>query len=329
MSNRINNPLVSIIVPVYNAENFISKCIDSILNQTYRNIEVILVNDGSTDSSLSILESYQKKFPEKIFCFSQKNKGEGETRNVGISHSSGDYIALLDSDDWYDLDYIETLLKEIGNNDILVSGMRRFDAHNNFKYNLVLEDNEWNLFKNASIAGKFYKADFIKDNNLNFEKLLVGADTFFNIKSYSLTDKVVLSSYSGYCYYENTESVTRDKTYNPKRSFMVLIDKIENEVNLSKFKFEYVYYFYLKNIILQLIFDKSYFSVKECYKRFKANMHWLRDVSNKHDNDLFFFNNKFEDNKINFVVNCVLLIYKIKLSKLFIKLIKNKKININ
>ena len=91
--------LVSIIIPVYNTKLYLKGCIDSALNQTYPNIEIITVNDGSTDNSLEILKDYQSRYPDKIQIFSQKNKGLAATRNVGINAAKGEWIKLLDSDD--------------------------------------------------------------------------------------------------------------------------------------------------------------------------------------------------------------------------------------
>ncbi|MGL6105767.1 glycosyltransferase family 2 protein [Romboutsia sp.] len=94
----MNNKKISVIVPVYNVEKYLERCLNSLLNQTYKNLEIILINDGSTDSSEEIRKKYSKQ-DEKIKFISQENKGIAETRNVGIKNSTGEYIAFLDSDD--------------------------------------------------------------------------------------------------------------------------------------------------------------------------------------------------------------------------------------
>ena len=86
---------ISIIVPVYNAEKTLEKCIKSLVNQTYKNIEIILVNDGSTDHSFHIIKKYKDQYPDKIVVIDQKNQGIGSTRNKGISISTGEYLVLL------------------------------------------------------------------------------------------------------------------------------------------------------------------------------------------------------------------------------------------
>lgn len=101
-------PLVSIIVPIYNSEQYIRRCLDSIVNQTYENIEVLLINDGSKDNSQHICEEYQSKY-KNFTLYNKVNGGLGSARNHGLDNCKGDYISFIDSDDWIDYDYIEHL----------------------------------------------------------------------------------------------------------------------------------------------------------------------------------------------------------------------------
>src|SRR5690554_2314431 len=97
------NALVSVIVPVYNRAHLVKETIDSILSQTYKPVEIILINDGSTDNSLSVLKNYERKFPEQVRIIDQENQGQIVARNNGIGIAQGEYIAFLDSDDvWID-----------------------------------------------------------------------------------------------------------------------------------------------------------------------------------------------------------------------------------
>lgn len=104
----MNYPKVSIIVPVYNVEKYLSKCLNSLINQTLREIEILCVDDGSTDNSAKILENFVQK-DCRVKVFSQKNSGQSVARNVAIEHASGEYLGFVDSDDWVDLDYFEKL----------------------------------------------------------------------------------------------------------------------------------------------------------------------------------------------------------------------------
>ena len=99
------NGKVSIIVPVYNVQKYLARCIESLICQTYGNIEIILVNDGSTDGSEDICKEY-KNIDNRIIVINQKNAGLSVARNTGIENASGDYLCFVDSDDWVELDYV-------------------------------------------------------------------------------------------------------------------------------------------------------------------------------------------------------------------------------
>ena len=116
---------VSVIVPIYNAEMYIDKCIQSIINQTLRDIEIILVDDGSTDRSFEISNKYAKK-DERIKIIKQKNKGVGAARNYGVSIATGKFITFIDSDDFVEIDMLEILYNAAINNncDIIFSGIK-------------------------------------------------------------------------------------------------------------------------------------------------------------------------------------------------------------
>ena len=103
-----NNPILSVIVPVYNVEDYIIQCIDSILNQTLKNMEIIIVNDGSTDGSAEICNKYAK-MDSRIVYITKENGGLSEARNVGLKYASADYIGFVDSDDYVDLDFFKVL----------------------------------------------------------------------------------------------------------------------------------------------------------------------------------------------------------------------------
>ena len=116
-----NNPLVTVIVPVYNCEKYIARCIESVINQTYSNIELIIVNDGSTDHTNEICENYNKKY-QNIKLINQKNQGVSIARNNALNISLGQYIQFTDSDDYMEKDMIELMVKSAvtNNSDIVI-----------------------------------------------------------------------------------------------------------------------------------------------------------------------------------------------------------------
>ena len=107
-----NNPKISVIIPIFNAEKYLDRCLKSIQNQTYTNFEVVLVNDGSTDASKNIYDTYIK-LDKRFHSFSQENKGPSVARNLGLDNSSGLYIAFIDADDYIDKAYLEDLIRPI------------------------------------------------------------------------------------------------------------------------------------------------------------------------------------------------------------------------
>ena len=118
----MNNPLVSIIVPVYNVQNSVARCLESICAQTWKDIEVILVNDGSRDESFSICEQFREKDP-RIVLVDKSNSGVSETRNCGMSLARGKYVQFVDSDDYLDPDFTERLVTaaEANNADLVIA----------------------------------------------------------------------------------------------------------------------------------------------------------------------------------------------------------------
>lgn len=109
---EVNGVMLSVIIPVFNTEKYLKACLDSIVHQTYDNFEIIIINDGSTDSSLSIIEKYAQKY-EKVYYFSQINQGQGAARNLGIEKSNGKYIYFMDSDDILELNAFQELIKTL------------------------------------------------------------------------------------------------------------------------------------------------------------------------------------------------------------------------
>lgn len=201
----MTKPKVSIIVPVYNAENYISNTLDSILNQSLEEIEILVINDGSKDNSKKILDDYSNKY-KKIEVFHQTNSGVSVSRNKGISIAKGEYIGFVDSDDIIDKDMYKIMYEKAQecNADIVICGFLEEDLNKNilrkFDYkfaNTVLQDNKINsTYKNSldtnleplgcpAIWNKIFKTKLVKDNNLYInENITVGEDFCFNIKCF-------------------------------------------------------------------------------------------------------------------------------------------------
>ena len=184
------NKKVSVIIPVYNAENYISKCLESILNQSYKNIEIVVINDGSTDKSEELIKAYQDK-DNRIVYLSQKNSGPSVARNNGIGHSTGEYLVFIDSDDIAERTYVELLLKKMvssgadivccGYQDISEFGVLNhtdFDFENNVTRGSFAEM----VCKGTGgvLWGKIFKRKIITQNKLKMDKnIFMSEDLIF------------------------------------------------------------------------------------------------------------------------------------------------------
>lgn len=212
----MENPLVSIIIPVYNVEQYLPQCLDSVLAQSYPNIEVICINDGSTDESLAILTSYSQK-DKRLLVIDKENQGVSVARNVGIEQMKGDFVMFVDSDDWLDDDCIERVLayQEENQCDIVMFSYVRERAHSSMKKELfgqsvVFEGEECkklarriigpineeitspaSLDSYGTIWGKLYRKQVIEDLRfVDLKKIGTAEDSLFNMFAFKRSDRI-------------------------------------------------------------------------------------------------------------------------------------------
>ena len=219
---------VSVVIPVYNVEKYLSECIDSILSQTFKDIEIICVNDGSTDSSLDILNSYAQK-DKRIIVINKANSGYGHTMNIGIDAARGEYIGIIESDDFADEKMFEDLYRIAKDNDAdIVKGdwynywsKNKFARKNNRissakAFKLTNADEDKSLLRiNPSVWSAIYKREFLNKNNIRFLETPGASyqDLAFSFKVFALAQKVVLTD-KAYLYYrqDNINSSVKSKT---------------------------------------------------------------------------------------------------------------------
>ena len=217
---------VSIIVPVYNSELYISKCIDSILKQSESSFELILINDGSKDKSLNILKEYEKK-DKRIRVIDQKNMGVAKTRNKGIELARGEFVLFIDNDDYIDEDYLESFLCDSSYYDIVIGGYRRVDLNGKELMHLTIKDTNWSKYTFITPWARIFRREFLIDKKIEFFSNNIGEDIYFNLSAYSLTDKIKIIPYIGYNWLYNADSVsnTVHKGFNEKVDIDKFLDK--------------------------------------------------------------------------------------------------------
>lgn len=250
-----NDPVISIIIPVYNAAQYIRRCIDSILEQDFEDYEIILVNDGSSDSSLDILREFEKN-NKNIRVIDQSNSGASVARNKGIEVAKGTFIMFIDIDDYISSDYLSTFFDSITTleADIVIGGFKRVENEKTM-YSFKLSDDSWSKYRSVSPWSKIYRRDFLLQNALKFKEYALGEDVLFNLSAYSKTDKIFTIPFEGYYWYFNSESLsnTVNKGFNSSIEIQLFLDEILQCI--SSFKEEEYMKFFIKKFCIYWLLD--------------------------------------------------------------------------
>ena len=216
---------ISIIVPVYNVEKYLPKCLESLIHQTLKDIEIICINDGSTDNSLSILKDYAKN-DSRIRIINKENGGISAARNSGINAAMGDFLSFIDSDDWIDLDFFEKLYLAAKkySADIAAAGIIRISGRRkrvllDFKKEIVTDDTN-EKFRLCDIpdksytCNKIYRTSKIKDLNILFKDNIIYEDIIFTPEVVHRLGMLVAVPDTYYFYYKRRGSITNTKSNN-------------------------------------------------------------------------------------------------------------------
>lgn len=291
------NPKVSVIIPVYNTDKYLSRCVESVISQPLQNLEVILVDDGSNDCSASICDEYAEK-DVRIHVYHKENSGVSSARNLGIDKAKGDYIIFIDSDDWLDEGIISFDLFE-EEYDVIQIPRSRGSFYKKYDTNIICSSREetisfldYNFYNEC--WGRFYSRNVI--GNIRFDtSIRMGEDILFLVKIYDdINTYFVLGGSKGYNYFENDESASAKLGYFTDLDELTdILHKIVKEnnnrlawrflliqcCNLHKKRGSYKQfvskfgYFELKHIPIdgdvtgQLIYDKKKFIKEEFFLR--------------------------------------------------------------
>lgn len=228
---------ISIIIPIYNVENYLERSLESIKNQTFKNWECIMINDGSTDNSVNICEKYLKE-DKRFTLLHQKNSGSGVARAKGLNKSTGDYICFIDPDDYISLDALGNNIKiaKEYNPDIIANGYyelkKKYIREMSPKINgfFVQEEfrKKFKLYSQVGVSSlwnKLYKRDFLLANKLTFTAQRTGQDAVFNYNVYKYVNSIYVDNKS-YYYYDMTRDGSAVNSFNENR--------FENEKNITK-----------------------------------------------------------------------------------------------
>lgn len=241
----MNNSLISVIIPIYNVEQYINQCVDSILNQTYKNLEIILVDDGSPDNCPQICDDYARK-DNRVKVIHKKNGGLSSARNAGMDISTGEYLCFVDSDDyWNDNEFISKLIDNISNKDFIY-----------FSYKNVSEKSiDTNIIDNRLIKEYFNGEDFLnsifdinpifnwyawqylfktnvwKINNIRFPENTLYEDTATIYKAILLSKECSILDLYSYCYRNRKTSITQKHNVKGYIHHLNVCDNAINDIN--------------------------------------------------------------------------------------------------
>lgn len=296
------NILISVIVPVYNVANYINECLDSLINQTYQNIEILVVDDGSTDESGKICDEYEKKY-KKVKVIHKKNEGLGFARNTGLENVHGKYVTFVDSDDYVDKGFIEKLYINMNNEelDMCKSGFRRVDDSYNTlyerKFNTYIynEEETKKLFLprmigalpdkrdsiEMSVCGTLYKTSYIIENNISFpsERKIISEDLFFNIEYMQHINKSATINYIGYNYRCNLSSLTKKYRKDRFKAVKYFYKELKNKLlslgynDITMLRLSRIFFTYIKVCLSQ---EK----LKTSNKKYKDSIKTIYEICN-------------------------------------------------
>lgn len=227
----MDKSLLTVIIPVYNTSEYLGRCIESVTNQTEHNIEIIIINDASTDNSDVIIRNYITTHPQINYIKLPTNIGVGNARNIGINNAQTKYIAFIDSDDWVDASYYENMLGriEMDKSDICISGIKtEVDDTYAWKYRYqypsdVTIDRDFCIHAltkqyNSDISispivnNKIYRKDLILNNQIRFDKSRRAQDLFFSFMAFIYSTQASICYNSFYHYYQRNFSATHNFT---------------------------------------------------------------------------------------------------------------------
>lgn len=261
----LDKPLLTVIIPVYNTSEYVDRCIESVINQTEQNINIIIINDASTDNSNTIIQNYVTTHPRINYINLPSNIGVGNARNIGISNAKTKYIAFIDSDDWVDTTYYEYMLQrmEIDHCDISISGIKTevddvyawkyryqypsdFIVDGKFCIHALAKQYNSDISISPIVNNKIYNKDLILANKIEFDKSRRAQDLFFSFMAFVYASKVSICCSCFYHYYQRSFSATHNFSKQYIEDYFYILYTLKNELKerniYSQYQKEYIKY---------------------------------------------------------------------------------------
>ena len=286
---------ISVIIPVYNVEKYIEECIDSTINQTYPNLEILLIDDGSTDNSGKICDEYALK-DDRIKVIHQINGGLGNARNTGLNNATGDYIMFADSDDFFTPNACEVMLNEIEskNADYVIGNYQNcteesvlwekpifdIDKYKNFKLSIKDYKNSFYIM-NSSVCNKIFKTSFLNKIGVRFEEGIPAEDAIFSTYCFMKSKNVYYISNVMYLYRQRVEASSISTSCSYKyfegisKAYKLIYENFKENDGIGFYR-----YFYAKSMTYILYkFIDSHLLTEEEKINILAEMRWFYKLS--------------------------------------------------
>lgn len=282
---------LSIIAAVYNLEEYLPRCLDALVNQTLKDIEILCVDDGSTDSAPQIIDEYAKKYPDKVKAFHKENGGEFTTRNYGLEKANGEYVTFVDTDDYVELNWAEKLYTAAKENDadIAVCGFERIDletgkvvgqdmVHYGYTCKEISSKDDFMIFINPAPWNKIYKREKIQD--LRFLPFRGFNDMLFLTSSYTKINKIAFVPDVLYHYFlrgtSQIHNINIDDVNNLKKYFLEVkkLYQDTNKYNEMKYMLDLMAFIHLG---VSVMYRASYDNNIEIKKLMKETIKYLDD----------------------------------------------------
>lgn len=291
----------TLIVPIYNIEAYVEKCIESLINQTYKDIEILLVDDGSKDSSADICKRFERE-DSRVKYLRKENGGLSSARNYGLKHATGDYVFFVDGDDFLENTAIEVMKTELDKNDYDILCFNYYEKRENdlikrSSKNAIVTNNdvEKYIISSPSACFKIFKLSLFKDNNISFKEGIIYEDLAVIPSLVCYTNKIGFIDESLYYYVIRENSIMNVKQFKQNRDDkFVALDSLEKEFEknnkLDKYRNE-IGYLYIKHLLIMysteiLIYSRNIYAprlkkaikcISEKYPDWEKNIYFLKE----------------------------------------------------
>lgn len=321
--------LISVIMPVYNGEEYLCKSIRSVLRQTYKDLELLLIDDGSTDKSEIVIRKIIAENKNRYIRYiKQENFGISAARNRGLKEAAGDFVAFIDQDDQMEHDCIEALMNEamMSNAELVIGGVNKVDGEgkiiDSWHLNAQLS---WSKFRITAPWGRIFKKSLIDEKGLSFFNTKISEDLYFNILFMSYAKQVKVTSYIGYNWLQNKNSESHgnwSKLSDERNPLPMLTELHKKMGNSCLIKKEEMIFFFSKYLVWYLLFSSKGAEYKNVIERAKEVFVWLQENYPDYPKYAWkaFTAPKGEQFKVRLCVALVLLMKKLRILPLFLRI---------